>query len=334
MPLKILAFTLGSLALSAQAKTYDWPLNENATLTINIAKGTLLINTRDDGKPQVSLDLQHMDMVRDSSLTTLKATNEIPSEEPQWSVSEQGTTLTLPSPAAIDLQQVKGITAALTLPATGHYVINGTLVNVQLTGTKSDIRVNVVNGKVTAQNAPTGNVAIDVLMGEIATQGMKGDLSLKLRSGSVADKGSQGNIDVELVNGDLTLDSLAKKMVIRQAIGKQTINAPACENFTNDLQTGTGVIRLGASLITGNIFTVDGELTTIIADDWQGTIVAEGKKSNGIINHLTEQRPVVVTPLLPDERLELTQGKTPAARLNLATVAGVFTLQHPEQAGK
>lgn len=332
--LKILAFLLGFIAISLNAKTYDWPLPENGTLTVNIARGALLIVTRDDGKPQVSLDLQKVNIAREDSLTTRKILGEIPSEEPQWSVNGQSATLNLPAPADIDLQRVKGVTAALRLPATGQYEINGTLSDVYLTGTNNVIKINVVNGKVSAKNAVGGNVSIDVIKGDIATKGMKSDLSLKLRSGSLVDNNSEGTIAVDLVQGDLTLNSLAKTIAIRQTTGSQTIDAPACVNFSNDLQTGTGSVRLGAPLAKGKIFSADGEFRVTLPADWQGKIVADGVTGNNIINQLSEQKPVAAQSPLSDERLELAQGTAPTALMSLSTIGGVFTLSHAAQGSK
>ncbi|WP_034457764.1 hypothetical protein [Buttiauxella noackiae] len=332
--LHALALSLGLLAASAFAKTYDWPLPENTTLTVNIPRGALLIVTRVDGKQQVSLDLKKVNIARESSLTSRKITGDIPSEEPLWSIKGSSATLTFPTPADIDLQKVTGVSAALILPATGEYEINGTLSDVYLKDTKNTLRVKVVNGKVIAQNAAAGDVAIDVLNGSITTEGMKGKLSLKLRSGTLTDKGSQGDLDVDLVNGDLLLNSASKTLHIKQITGKQTIDAQACEVFTNDLQTGSSEIRLGSKLKKGSIVSAGGEITTLVADDWQGKIVAEGVSGNNIINHLSDLKPTAVKPPLSDERLELTQGAAPAAQLTLSTVGGGVTLQHALQAGK
>lgn len=329
--LRILAFLLGCLAIPLNAKTYDWPLPENGTLTVNIARGALLIVTRDDGKPEVSLDLQKVNIAREDSLTTRKITGDLPSEEPQWEVNGQVATLTLPAPADIDLQRVKGVTAALRLPATGQYQINGTLSDIYLRDTNNLIKINVVNGNVAAQNARGGHVSIDVLKGNITTEAMKSDLLLKLRSGSLTDKNSEGNMTVDLVKGDLTLNSQAKTIGIRQTTGTQTINAPACVNFTHDLQTGSGTVQLGMPLVKGNIFSADGELKVTIPASWQGKIVADGVTGNNIINQLSEQKPVASQPPLSDERLELTQGAASAAAMSLSTIGGVFTLSHVGQ---
>ncbi|NTZ52818.1 DUF4097 family beta strand repeat-containing protein [Citrobacter gillenii] len=330
----VIALSLCLLTVSADAKKYDWSLPENGTLTVNIARGALLIVTRDDGKPQVSLDLQKVNIAQESTLTTRKITGDLPSEEPQWSLDGQTATLTLPAPADIDLQKVKGVTAALILPATGQYQINGTLSDVYLKGTKNTIRINVVNGKVDAQNAVSGNVSIDVINGHIRTEAMKSDLSLKLRSGSVTDERSEGTMAVDLVNGDLTLNSQAQTIRIRQTTGKQTINAPACENFSNDLQTGSGTIRLGTPLIKGHIFSADGEIATIIPADWQGKIIADGVTGNNIVNQLSQQKPTSAKRPLSDEHLELAQGKPGNTQITLSTIGGVFTLQPAEQGSK
>lgn len=331
---RVIALTLGLVTASASAKNYDWPLPENASLTVNIPRGALLILTRTDGKPLVSLDLQKIHIVRDSSLKTRQITGDIPSEEPLW--TQQGTTATLnlPAPADIDLQKVKGVTAALVLPATGEYEINAGLSDVYLKDTKNTLRIKAVNGKVLAQNASAGNVSIDVLNGSITTEGMKGNLSLKLRGGTITDKGSQGEMNIDLINGDVLLNSSAKTLHIKQITGNQTIDAQACEVFTNDLQTGSSTIRLGSGLKKGEIVSAGGEIVTLIADDWQGNIIAEGISGNNIINHLSDMKPIATKPLLTDERLELTQGSKPYARLTLSTVGGVLTLQHPQQAGK
>ncbi|GEM_PF-5023193 len=332
--LKIIALSLGFIIVSANAKTYDWQMPENGTLTVNITRGALLIVTREDNKPQVSLDLQKVNITRESTLTTRKIIGDIPSEEPQWSVNGQAAKLTLPAPADIDLQKVKGVTAALILPADGQYEINGALSDVYLKSTKNNIRINVVNGKVNAQNAVSGDIAIDVMNGDILTKDMKSDLSLKLRSGSLTDKGSEGAMNIDLVSGDLTLNSLAKSLHIRQTTGTQNIDAPACENFSNDLQTGSGIIRLGTSLTKGAVFSADGEITAVIPADWHGKIVAQGITGNNIVNQLSEQKPESVKPPLADERLELTQGNAGNAGITLSTIGGVFTLQHPAQEGK
>ncbi|EFE07726.1 hypothetical protein [Citrobacter youngae] len=332
--LGVVTFSLGLLTTPAEAKRYDWSLPENGTLTVNIARGALLIMTRDDGKSQVSLDVQKINIARESTLTTRKIIGEIPSEEPQWSLAGQAATLTLPAPSDIDLQKVKGVTAALILPSTGQYEINGTLSDVYLKGTKNNIRINVVNGKVIAQNAAAGTISIDVMKGSISTEAMKSDLSLKLRSGSLTDKDSTGAMVVDLVNGDLTLNSSAKSINIRQTTGKQTINALVCETFSNDLQTGNGTVRLGMPLVKGHIFSADGEITTIIPAGWQGKIVADGVTGNNIVNRLSEQKPIPVKPPLSDERLELVQGQTGTSEIALSTIGGVFTIQPSEPGSK
>ncbi|WP_213135075.1 DUF4097 family beta strand repeat-containing protein [Citrobacter sp. FP75] len=325
---------LGLLTTSVKAKEYNWQLPENSTLTVNVARGALLIVTRNDNKPQVTLDLQKVNIARESTLTTRKITGDISSEEPQWSINGQAATLTLPAPADIDLQKVKGVTAALSIPAGGQYEINGTLSNVYLKGTKNNIRINVINGKVNAQNAVSGDVAIDVMNGDILTEAMKSNLSLKLRSGSLTDKGSEGAMNIDLVSGDLTLNSLTKSLHIRQTTGTQAVDAPFCENFSNDLQTGSGTIRLGTPLTKGNIFSADGEITTVIPVDWQGKIIAKGVTGHNIVNQLSEQKPESVKPPLADEHLELIQGTAENAEITLSTIGGVFTLQHPTQGGK
>ncbi|MCU6176155.1 hypothetical protein [Citrobacter cronae] len=332
LTLSAFAFAIGLLTTSVSAKTYDWQLPENGSLTINIPRGALLIVTRDDGKPLVSLDLQKIDISRESTLTTRKITGDIPSEEPQWLVNGQAATLTLPTPADIDLQKVKGVTAAISLPKSGQYDINGTLSNIYLKGTKNNLRINVVNGKVIAQNAAAGTVSIDVMNGSISTEAMKSDLSLKLRSGSLTDKGSDGAMNIDLVSGDLTLNSSAKSINIRQTTGKQTIDALASETFSNDLQTGSGTVRLGIPLVKGQIFSADGEITTIIPAGWQGNIVANGVTGNNIVNKLSEQKPIPVKPPLSDERLELVQGQARVSQITLSTIGGVFTIQ-PSEAG-
>lgn len=332
--LKIIALALGFMAASVDATTYDWPMPENNTLTVNLARGALLILTREDNKSLVSLDLQNVDIARESTLTTRKIIGDIPSKEPQWSVHGQTTTLTLPAPSDLDIQKVKGVTAVLSLPAGGQYEINGTLLDVYLKGTKNNIRINVINGKVTAQNAVSGDVVIDMMNGDILTEAMKSDLSIKLRSGSLSDKGSEGAMNIDLVSGDLTLNSLVKSLRIRQTTGTQTIDAPACENFSNDLQTGSGKIHLGTSLVNGHIFSADGKITMVIPADWQGRVVADGITGNNIVNQLSKKMPESVEPPLADERLELTQGQAENAGITLSTIGGVFTLQHPVQEGK
>lgn len=334
LTLNVIVLFLGLLTMPADAKKYDWQLPKNGMLKVNIARGTLLIVTRNDGNPVVSLDVQKVNIAHESSLPTRKILGDLPSEEPKWSINDQAATLTLPAPADIDLQKVKGVTATLSLPATGQYEINGTLADVYIKDTSSPIKINVVNGKVTAQNAVRGNVSIDVMKGDILTEAMKSDLSLKLRSGSLVDKNSEGKMVVDLVNGDLNLNSLARMIYIRQTTGTQTIVAPACENFSNDLQTGSGTVQLGLSLLKGKIFSADGDITTSIPANWQGKIVADGISGKNIVNNLSEQKPKTVKPPLSDERLELTQGKLSGAEITLSTIGGVFTLQHSEQGSK
>ncbi|CBG90535.1 hypothetical protein [Citrobacter rodentium] len=333
--LKALAFLLGFIAIPLNAKTYDWPLPENGTLTVNIARGALLIVTRDDGKPQVSLDMQKVNIAREASLTTRKITGDISSDEPQWSPDGQNATLTLPAPADIDLQKVKGVTAALSLPATGQYEINGTLTDIYLKGTKNNIRVNVVDGKVNAQNALSGSVSLDVMKGEILTEAMKVPVSVKLRSGNLTDKNSEGPLTLDLVKGDLTLNSLSETIHIRQTTGTQNIHALACETFSNNLQTGNGKIHFGTVLAKGDIFSADGEIITVIPASWQGKIIAEGITGNNIINQLSAQKPVAIKAPLSDEYLEIAHGKVPdKSIMTLKTVGGVFTLQPEGQGSK
>lgn len=332
--LQVITLTLGMWTLSATAKNYDWPLPEKTSLTVNIPRGALLITTRVDGKQEVSLDLQKVAIARESSLNSRKITGDIPSEEPVWAVNGTNATLSFPRPADIDLQKVTGVTAVLFLPANGEVQINGTLSDIYLRNTTNTLRVKVVDGKVSAQKGSAGNVSIDVLNGSITTESMKSNLSLKLRGGIITDKGSQGEIDVDLINGDLRLNSSAKTLHIKQITGKQTIDARACEIFTNDLQTGSSEIQLGSALKKGKIVSAGGEITAFIADDWQGKIIAEGIGGNNIINYLSEIRPIAATPPFTDERLSLTQGTKPDAQLTLSTVGGVLTLQHPQQTGK
>lgn len=319
---------------AANAKRYDWPLPSNTLLEINITKGTLRVIPREDDKQQVSLVLDDVDITRESSYNTRKITGELPSEEPLWAIKDSSATLTLPTPADIDLQKVTGVSATIMLPATGTYEINGTLSDINLQNTKSNIKIKIVNGKISAQDATAGDVMIDVLNGSIATEDMKSNLWLKLRSGTITDRGSQGDMDVDLVNGDLILHSATKAMRIKQITGKQFIDAQTCEFFINDLQTGSSEIRFGSKLKKGEIISAGGEVTTFVADDWQGKIVAKGISGNNIINHLSELGPTTIeTPPLTDERLELALGKIPDAQLLLSTVGGVLTLQHSQQVG-
>ncbi|PKH26979.1 hypothetical protein CIG19_04085 [Enterobacterales bacterium CwR94] len=328
------ALALGIFMAPVQAKTYDWPLPTTGSVTIDIPRGSLTVLTRDDDKSRISLDLESVDVARESTRVTRKVTGDLPDETPQWFLTAQGATLKLPEPAAIDFLKVGGVTATLTLPASGKYVINGRLVDIEMKGAKSDISVNVVDGNVMAQQALGGNLSISVMHGGITTRSMKSNLALKVSSGNITDQDSEGDIAVDLVSGALTLDSQAKAITIRQITGEQHLNLPASVTFVNDLQTGTSILRLGSALKRGEIETAQGDITVIVTEAWQGSIVADSINAHHLINQLSSDKPQPSRPPLSDERLEITRGKADAGQLKLSTLAGKITLQRPVKAGE
>ena len=95
----------------------------------------------------------------------------------------------------------------ITVPAWMPLNISGPFSDVDVTGTKSDVKVETVKGDVSVSGG-SGYLDLSTVQGDLSVEGAKGRLKLNAVNEGITVARSTGQIEAESVNGDLVLDDV------------------------------------------------------------------------------------------------------------------------------
>lgn len=303
----------------------NWPAG--TPLTIELEKGRLSVIGRDDDNPTATLTINTLELTRPEN-DPVRQLSELPPvvQEVRILPEGKGQRVILPAPPSLDLMQVSGVHANLSVPKhfTGVLNIRGKLVDLDLHSFSGTVSASTLSGKTTARDLH-GIIHLYNQLGSLQTHNLNGTLRLQQAVGDLTDTASQGNVSYKVIRGQLTVDSQAKEISIEQVDGTQKIQATQATRLSDNLQTGQAILLLPASLQQGDIQTVNAALSIQVAPEFAGTLQLNGGAGGDIVNQLTTEQAQPIHQPLPDKALTLQRGAADT-KITISTINSTITL--------
>ncbi|MES2626212.1 MAG: DUF4097 family beta strand repeat-containing protein [Pseudomonadota bacterium] len=145
-----------------------------------------------------------------------------------------------------DCNRDSGVTLDIQLPKASILRLEGTNVDIDVSGLTANTEIEVINGDIFATDLQ-GIVKLETVNGSIETSGLNGRIALETVNGRIDDRDSQGSrIEYQAVNGDIRATTSAPRITAENVNGDMELELGAIDEL--ELSTVGGHLEVNTEM--------------------------------------------------------------------------------------